>query len=641
LPRQTPRFLISPATSGVKLTRRSSSGRRSRSVTNPAEPTWRHSTNRRMSRHRGKEAPQRRAAEAAQPRRSEHDGKTSRSTELVVTTVADEQIQGGIVLAESRTKSLSRWGLGVTSTTYDLKIARCPAIVQPSADSSRVNLKLRIGLLVLLAGAAALLTGRLGLDALDASVTEHRTVLDNSNRALSEVATAYQTQLGAIVHGNTLLYGAGGDQKAMATATEAFLTAAARTADATVALRDLPGLSDKQRADIEFVIDVQSMANKFAVNTFGTELPIPNPDVEAATPDTISDILNDQGARFTQLQESIQQGATDAAQALDRASQDRKSDVQRVVFGAAGIIGLIGVLVASSIVRPLAFVTTKLRQAADGDLSVRANERGASEIRSIAASANALTARTAMALDGVKQAVAGQTSAADELSDRAAKLVDVADLVNRDVSDAATASEEMSVAINEIASNSAFAMSVADTAVSRAIHASDLVTRLGHSTASISEAAAMISDIARQTSLLALNATIESARAGEAGKGFAVVASEVKELAVQTDQATTSISTKVAAIVADVTEATDAIEAIRSIVNEIHEVQMTIATSVEEQSVTTGEISARINNVALAMGTAKEQVDRNSHSAEALQRAAVDLGLLMDQTVTTSASPAD
>ncbi|MEO1229163.1 MAG: PAS domain-containing methyl-accepting chemotaxis protein [Myxococcota bacterium] len=47
----------------------------------------------------------------------------------------------------------------------------------------------------------------------------------------------------------------------------------------------------------------------------------------------------------------------------------------------------------------------------------------------------------------------------------------------------------------------------------------------------ISDALAVIDDIASQTNLLALNATIEAARAGEAGKGFGVVAHEVKDLA--------------------------------------------------------------------------------------------------------------
>ncbi len=64
---------------------------------------------------------------------------------------------------------------------------------------------------------------------------------------------------------------------------------------------------------------------------------------------------------------------------------------------------------------------------------------------------------------------------------------------------------------------------------------------LSHQTQQVGEITAVVNNLAQQSKMLALNASIEAAKAGEAGKGFAVVAVEVKNLAEQSEQATTQV----------------------------------------------------------------------------------------------------
>ena len=166
----------------------------------------------------------------------------------------------------------------------------------------------------------------------------------------------------------------------------------------------------------------------------------------------------------------------------------------------------------------------------------------------------------------------------------------------------------MGASIREISQNATEAAQVAAEAVTLAATTSVTMNKLGESSTEIGNVIKVITAIAEQTNLLALNATIEAARAGELGKGFAVVASEVKDLAQETARATEDISRRVEAIQADTGTAVTAIEEITRVIARISDFQTTIASAVEEQTATTGEMNRSVGEAATGTGEIAENI---------------------------------
>jgi methyl-accepting chemotaxis protein len=198
-------------------------------------------------------------------------------------------------------------------------------------------------------------------------------------------------------------------------------------------------------------------------------------------------------------------------------------------------------------------------------------------------------------LTAVSQQMAGN---AEETATQANVVAAASEQVSKNVGSVASAAEQMQASIREIAKSATEAARVAKSAVSSAQATNETIKQLGGSSQEIGNVIKVITSIAQQTNLLALNATIEAARAGEAGKGFAVVANEVKELAKQTAKATEEISQKIEAIQVDTAGAVKAIEDIGSIIHQINDISNSIASAVEEQSVTTNEISRSVGEAA-------------------------------------------
>lgn len=240
--------------------------------------------------------------------------------------------------------------------------------------------------------------------------------------------------------------------------------------------------------------------------------------------------------------------------------------------------------------------------------------------------------------------VADELSASsDEAVSAAGAALDAGRDVDQSIQSVAAATEQMVMTVSEISRNASQAAEVASNAVTVTDAASDAIGRLDASGKQISEVVKLISSIAQQTNLLALNATIEAARAGEAGRGFAVVANEVKELSKETASATQEIGQKIDAIQSDTERTVGAISEITKIVADVADIANSIAAAVEEQSVTTSDISQTLTEAATGSSaiaeligglnegaqSSKASADSTLESARSLDGLSQQLGTLM------------
>lgn len=195
---------------------------------------------------------------------------------------------------------------------------------------------------------------------------------------------------------------------------------------------------------------------------------------------------------------------------------------------------------------------------------------------------------------------ASVSAAAEQMSVNMREVADSTDGMSQTIRAVAASVEEMNQTIREIARNAEKSATVAGEAANLVQVSNDKISNLGEAADEIGKVIEVIQDIAEQTNLLALNATIEAARAGEAGKGFAVVANEVKELAKQTAAATDDIRSRIEAIQASTGDAVESIREISDVITNVNEVSRTIASAVEEQSITTRQISDNVSTTANA-----------------------------------------
>lgn len=326
-------------------------------------------------------------------------------------------------------------------------------------------------------------------------------------------------------------------------------------------------------------------------------------------------------------------------------------------YGAYKTLGIGVNEMLNAISAPVNDIRQSLIAIAAGDLRSRINNNYSGDFGELKDALNSTSSNLA---DSLKQIStnAGELSSAssrfqqisDEVlrdasrtSEQAEKVSQAAKDVSVNVESVSAGTRQMSSAINEITRATTVAAGIINDASRMADDAGKNILTLGRSSEEIVEVINLVTSIAEQTNLLALNATIEAARAGEAGKGFAVVAQEVKELASQTAGATDNIRLKVEAIQGDAAQAIKSVKAITDIVGRINNTTSTIVAAMEEQSVTTQEIShnvdiaatsaneiaSTIGLVASAAGNTKNAADETRTSSSSLAKMAEKLQSLV------------
>lgn len=327
---------------------------------------------------------------------------------------------------------------------------------------------------------------------------------------------------------------------------------------------------------------------------------------------------------------------------------------RQTLSGVAGLAMLLGLLAAwlitQQIIAPLRLTLSAAARIAKGDLSQDLEIGRRDEMGMLQRSMQDMTLSLRQLISGISDGVTQIASAAEQLSAVTAQT-SVGVTSQKDETDCvATAMNQMTSTVMEVARNAEEASEAArhadqqardgDKVVNDAIaqierlalevnNSTQAMGKLKLESDKIGGVLDVIKSVSQQTNLLALNAAIEAARAGEAGRGFAVVADEVRGLAQRTQESTEEIEVLIAALQSGTQQVVMTLDASR-----------TLTDSSVELSRQAGDALGHITRTVSTIQTMNQQIaaagEEQSSVAEQINRSVLNVRDVSEQTAASS-----